>query len=275
MSVRVFKVGPLENGESIYVPIGVTKQGAPTSLDPVEGTDDVSALQQILAQDSSDPLVCSPELAAAAQTLGLAVEELPAHYEGGRIQLAISYAQGGALENLRHARSLLRLMTGMRDFLDAKVASRWPARHSFEIELRGDRSDTFAGWLTADAEPTITIVRSPADAKELALSTPEARAERLASLDHLSVTLATPPRYALELIHAFYGIQVMPRLEKRENGELATVNDEDALLMAGVLAALSIVHRLDEVGHSETETPGRKVRTFVSAAAPYPFVALP
>lgn len=274
MTVYVFTVGPFEDGTRLYVPMG---DGESTDLDPVRATDDVDGLREILGHLTTEDLVCSPELRTAADVLGLPSKDLPADLAGTRVQIAIDNAQNHAMDRIESAWSHLRLMTATRDFLNSGIASRWPARQSFDIELRGDRCELLAGWISAGAPEsvtTVTVVRSQAEAKSLALSSAEEQVHRLSTLDHVSVGLVRPPEYALELIEAFYGIAVMPTFEKVEGGEPVLPTDEDALLMAGVLSALAMSSRVNEVAHSTTETPGRNVRTFVAAGAPFPFVNL-
>jgi hypothetical protein len=268
--VHVFKVGPLEHGKSIYVPIGEE-----ADLDPTEAEDDVSGLLQIVQQAPDVTLAWSIELADAARSLGQVVEELPAIYEGSRIWLAMKFAQDGDLHGITDVWSELRLMSGLTDFLERRVLARWPERLSFEVELRGDRSQLLGGWLEPGSAPAVTLVASPDDAKRLALSTSAEREEWRASHDYLSMTLESPPPYALEPLKAFWGIDVMPRFAKRQEGQRARANDEDALVMAGVLATLAQVDDLRETTWSETRTPERVVRTFVQPGLPFPFVDLP
>lgn len=216
-------------------------------------------------------------LKAAADALGLPSKELPADLEGARVQIAIDNAQNHEMDQIESAWSHLRLMTAIRDFLKSGIATRWPAQQSFDIELRGDRRELLAGWITTGAAgtiATITVVRSQADAKSHALLGTEELAERLKRLDHVSLSLVTPPAYALEPIRSFYAIEAMPKFEKVEGGEQVLPVDEDALVMAGVLSALAMSSRVNEVAHAVTETPGRNVRTFVAAGAPFPFVNL-
>jgi hypothetical protein len=274
--VYVFRVGPFDDGTSMYVPIGADiETGRPTDLDPVDADDDLTGLQRILAQDPKEELICSLELAAAARTLGLGVEELPAGFEGTRIQLAMDHAQNGDLEQIESPRSQLRLMTAIRGFLESRVAERWPAHQAFEIELQGDRSERYSGFIGHPPDPTVTLVRLADDAKGLASASSGEREKRLTSLDHLSMRLETPPSYALDPIRAFYGISVMPRFEKAQEGQRVLATDEDALVLAGVLAALSVVEQIDKVAQADTQTPGRNVRTLVAATAPSPAVDLP
>lgn len=271
--VFVFKVGPLESGRSLYVPIG-ERDEKPVDKDPVSESDDTTALRKIIAQLLPDEdLICSLELADAARTLDLAVEELPDVHEGARIRIAMEIAAKGQLEHVHNPWSYVKLMSALTDFIESDVIKRWPLRQSFDIELRGDRSQTFSGLLSAQPT-TLTLVSSSDDAKQLALLTNEERAVRLASLDHLAMTLTTPPTYARTAIEGFYQIAVMPRLEKRAAGQNVLPVDEDALVVAGVLSALTVPISMKEIGHSETKTPGRVVRTFVHAGAPFPFVEL-
>jgi hypothetical protein len=271
--ICVFKVGPLDDKMSLYVPIG-ERDGKPIDTDPVEASDDVSGLRKIIAQRRGDEeLVCSMELAETARTLGLVVEELPDLYEGARIRIALELAAKGQLKQVTDSWSYVKLMSAVTDFIESDVIERWPLRQAFDVELRGDRSQTFSGLLSA--QPTsLTLVGDSDAAKQLALLTGEERAARLASVDHLTMTLVTPPPYARTAIEGFYQIAVMPRLEKRAAGQSVLPTDEDALVVAGVLSALTVPISMKETGHSETKTPGRIVRTFVHAGSPFPFVEL-
>ena len=260
--VHVLKIGPFDDGNSIYLPIG---HEVPTTLEPVAALDDVAGLQAIFAQNPTDEIVCSPELAGVAAARGLRVEEPPAVFEGTRIQLALQHAQGDDLDGLESMLAYLLLMNGVRDFVNARIAHRWPAKQPFDVELRGDRSCVWAGWITDGVEPTVTLVRSRADADALVSASADQRETRLASLDHLAIRLVKPPKYALEPIRGFYGIEVMPRFDKVEQGERRLPKDEDAFVIGGVLGALAKSQRVDEIATSESESPGRKVRTLVGA----------
>jgi hypothetical protein len=269
--IFIFKVGPFEAGDSIYVPIG-EDNGVPTDLDPVNADDDLSGVRGIVAQRRHEVLVCETALSSAASECGLEVEDLPAIYEGARVELAMQFAQGDALDNVTSSWAYLRIMSSLADLLERDILARWPVRQAFDVELRGDRSRTFSGWLGSDR--SVFLVDSAQDAKSLALSSLEERTERLASLDHLSMRLETPPPYALIPIRDFYGIQVMPRFERRTGGALIPVDDEDVFVMAGVVAALANFTAIDLLCWADTSTPDRDVRTYVSAGLPFPLIEL-
>lgn len=55
--VHVYKIGPFEDGTSIYVPIG---SEASLQLDPVEANDDVEGLRALAAQRAGLEFRCSP-----------------------------------------------------------------------------------------------------------------------------------------------------------------------------------------------------------------------
>ena len=99
--IFIFKVGPDESGGSLYVPMG-EDGGHATSLDPVHATDDLSGVRGIVAQRKDELLICSPELAATAQQVGLETRELPTLYqvwlrtsETERTGRAVYFEQGG------------------------------------------------------------------------------------------------------------------------------------------------------------------------------------
>ena len=84
------------------------------------------------------------------------------------------------------------------------------------------------------------------------------------------------PAYLAEKhrLTVLYRGKVMPVFEKLANGQNVLATDEDALLMAGILESLSTIERINEIGQAIVETPGRKVRTFVSAGLSFPSVEL-
>lgn len=260
--VHILKIGPFEDGNSIYLPIA---HDTPTQLTPVAALDDEAGLQAILDQGSADEIVCSPELATIANKRGLLVEEVPPDFEGTRIQVAMDHAQDGALDGLTTWGHLL-LMTGVQDFVQSSIANRWPLARAFDVRLEGDRNAVWAGWIDGGNEPSVTLVRARADADALASAPVGEQATRLASIDHLSIRIVEPPPYALAPIREFYGIDVMPVFEIVANGAPALATDEDAFILNGVLAALAALENVDGVASAESDSPHRKVRTFVGAA---------
>lgn len=57
MTVYVFKVGPFEDGTSLYVPMG---DGESTDLDPVRATKDLDGVREIIGHRTTEDFVCSP-----------------------------------------------------------------------------------------------------------------------------------------------------------------------------------------------------------------------
>lgn len=159
MMVHIFKVGPLEDGTSLYVPIGGDPESeAPTDLDPVRAGSDVEGLRRVLTQRTTETLVCALELKEVAASLHLPSAEPPAEVEGMRVQIAIDNAQNHELDQVENPRSLLHLMVATREFLESTIATRWPPGHTFVVRLDGDRHDEFAGWITTTPEPTVNLL---------------------------------------------------------------------------------------------------------------------
>lgn len=277
MLVHIFKVGPLEDGMSLYVPIGGDpKSGAPTNLDPVRADSDVEGLRRILTRRTTETLVCALELKEAAASLHLPSAELPAEVEGMRVQVAIDNAQNHELDQVENPRSLLRLMMATREFLESKIATRWLPGHTFMVRLDGDRRDEFGGWIMTTPEPTVNLlIGTHTDVRSIAGVPGEHQRERLSRLDHVSVSLVSPPSYALEPIRAFYGIEVMPKLTKVAKASKVLPSDEDALVAAGVMSALARFAKVTGMVESVTTTPGRTVRTYVVAVPPVAARTLP
>ncbi|MGE0401924.1 MAG: hypothetical protein AB7T06_34795 [Kofleriaceae bacterium] len=277
MLVHIVKVGPLEDGTSLYVPIGEDPDsGAPTDLDPVRADTDVEGLRRILTQRTTETLVCAVELKEAAASLHLPSAELPAEVEGTRVQIAIDNAQNHELDQVENPRSLLRLMVATREFLESKIATRWPPGHTFMVRLDGDRRDEFGGWITTTPELTVNLlIGTHTDVRSIAGVPGDQQRERLSRLDHVSVSLVSPPPYALEPIRAFYGIEAMPKLTKVAKTNKVLPSDEDALVAAGVMSALARFDKVMGMVDSVTATAGRTVRTYVVAVPPVVAPTLP
>ena len=119
----------------------------------------------------------------------------------------------------------------------------------------------------------VALFREAGDAKACALRDGAEQEEFLAQRDHLQVRFEVPPPYVTEWLEDFYRIGRMPRLTKRE-GAKVIADDDDALLMGGVLSALALVDDVRETMYSTIKTPNGEIRTFVSPGAPWPFVQL-
>ncbi|MGE0402546.1 MAG: hypothetical protein AB7T06_37940 [Kofleriaceae bacterium] len=251
----------MDDGISVYVPIG---HDEPTRLDPVEASDDEAGIAGLLRQNPTEELICSPELARIAATHGLRVEDPPAIFEGMRVRLAMQYAQGDDFDQVTSTWANLFLMRSVAKLVDSHAAKRWSQR-AFDVQLSGDRAERWAGWIAGGTEPMVTLVRSRADADELAQATADERAKRLSSLDHLAVRLVTPPAFARGPMDALYGAELMPWFAIRERGDVRMARDEDAFVIAGVFEALAAIRRVDDIGDVELDSPGRKVRTLVGA----------
>jgi hypothetical protein len=260
--VHILKIGPIEGGKLIYVPM---PHDAPTKLHSVAALDDNAGLAAIVDQQPTEELVCSPDLASAAAARGLAVETPPMDFLGALIQIALVHAQDGELDDLGRWGHLVAMM-GLQEFDHSDIAQRWPAGRAFDVELSGDRTQRWAGWITPGVEPSVTLVRSRADADVLATASSEEREAKVASLDHLAVRLVVPPSYATDLIRDFYDVEAMPVFDIVENGRRRRATDEDAFVLAGVLGALGALEDIDGIGSAETESPKRKVTTRVGTS---------
>lgn len=268
--VRIFRIGPLDDaGTSLYVPVSPAR-----SLETVDARNDEEGISKIVEQWPEGTYICSPDLAAAAARLGIAVAPLEAITEGTRIWTAMSIAQSPDFDDIVSPWSVLILMRGTTDFFVRDVTRRWPWRLSIDIELRGDREARWFGALLAMPYSGLVLFREAAEAKECALLDGEVQQGFIAQHDHLRVQFEPAPAYVAEWIREFYKIDRMPRLTKRR-GDKILADDEDALVMGGVLSALGLVEEIRETVYSVTRTPGREVRTFISPGEPWPFIHLP
>lgn len=269
-AVQIFRVGPLDDaGTSLYVPVSQVR-----SLEVVDAQDDAEGIAKIIEQWPEGSYHCSPDLAAAASRLGVAVAPLEAITEGTRIWTAMSIAESPDLDGVTDPWSMLILMRGAQDFLHNGAARRWPPRLAIDVELRGDRRARWSGALLVAPYPGVALFGDAGCAKQCALLDDAAQQEFLAQHDHLLVQFEPAPEYVAEWIRDLYRIEQMPRLRKR-HGDSALADDEDALVIGGVLSALGMVEDVRETVYSLTRTPGREVRTFVSPGSPWPFLAVP
>jgi hypothetical protein len=256
--VHVFKVGPLDaGGASLYVP-----SSPDVALELVEATSDLEGLRRIAAQRSGLDLVCSPDLAAAGAQLGIRAAPLGVIQQMMRIQIAL----GGALDRdapaFHDLRVLSTLLTGVADLVDSGVATRQPTL-PFAGHMEGDRDGRIAG-LVSSAPPGLVLLTEPA-AVDAVAGQPAARwPALLPTLDHLAVTIEPAPAFLAVWLTEFYDNDRMPRLIKRRAGDKVAPDAEDALVISGVLSALSRIVEAPTTAHAEIETPGRVVRTYVS-----------
>ena len=263
----VLRVGPLGDGSSVYVPVG---ENAPSGLDPVEAADDDAGLRGILGQNPSSEIVCSPELARSAAAHGLRVEAPPAFLEGMRVRIGIQFAQTDEFDHITSSWAHLFLMRSVQKLVDSETIDIWPVGRAFDVQLSGDRTERWAGWITPGAEPVVTLVHSRADADELAKAKTIDRRARLDSLDHVAVRLVSAPPYVLGPMRALYGAEQMPWFDIREGGARRMASDEDAFVIASVMEALATIKRSNEIGDVESISPRRTVRTLVGAVLDAP-----
>lgn len=267
--VRIFRIGPLdEDGASLYVPVSDEH-----ALEVVDARDDESGVRGIVEQWPEGAYLCSPDLATAAGRLGIPVAPLEAFTEGTRLKIALRVAQDPDFDGIKHPRAFLALMRGTADFVLHKGAARWPSRLSIDVELRGERNERWFGAILLGPQVGIALFREAADAKACALRDGAEQEEFLAQRDHLQVRFEVPPPYVTEWLEDFYRIDRMPRLTKRQ-GAKVIAEDDDALLMGGVLSALALVDDVRETMYSTIKAPTGEIRTFVSPGAPWPFVQL-
>ena len=267
--VRIFRIGPLdEDGTSLYIPVSDEH-----ALEVVDACDDESGIRSIVEQWPEGVYLCSPDLATAAGRLGIPVAPLEAFTEGTRLKVALRVAQDPDFDGIKHPRAFLALMRGTADFVQREAAARWPSRLSIDVELRGERNERWFGAILLEPQVGVALFREAGDAKACALRDGAEQEEFLAQRDHLQVRFEVPPPYVTEWLEDFYRIGRMPRLTKRE-GAKVIADDDDALLMGGVLSALALVDDVRETMYSTIKTPNGEIRTFVSPGAPWPFVQL-
>jgi hypothetical protein len=269
--VHIFKIGPIDDaGACLYVPVSPAR-----TLEVADATDDADGITKIVEQWPDGRFQCSPDLEAAAEQLGIPVAPLEAATEGTRISTALSIAQSPDFDGIVSSWSVLVLMRGMSQFVDAGAVERWPPKLAIDIELRGDRELDCHGVLLTAPYPGVVLFTDHRDAKACALLDGEEQQAFIAERDHLRVQLEPGPEYVIEWIRDFYDIECMPRVLKRRGGENVLADDEDALVVGGVLSALAAVEDVRETTYAETRTPGRQVRTFVSPGGPWPLLQVP
>lgn len=267
--VRIFRIGPLdEDGTSLYVPVSEEHP-----LEVVDARNDEAGIRSIIEQWPEGAYLCSPDLAMAAGQLGVPVAPLEAITQGTRLKIALGIAQEPDFDEIKHPRAFLALMRGTTDFVQREAAARWPSRLSIDVELRGERNESWFGAILLEPQVGVALFRDAADAKACALRDGAEQEEYLAQRDHLQVRFESAPPYVTEWLEDFYRIDRMPRLTKRQ-GTKVIANDDDALLMGGVLSALALVDDVRETMYSTIKTSKGEFRTFVSPGSPWPFVHL-
>jgi hypothetical protein len=267
--VRIFRIGPLdEDGTSLYVPVSDER-----ALEVVDARDHEAGIRSIVEQWPEGSYLCSPDLSTAAGRLGIPVAPLEAITEGTRLKIALGVAQEPDFDGIDHPRAFLALMRGATEFVLRKAAARWPSRLSVDVELRGERNERWFGAILHEPQVGVALFRDAADAKACALCDGAEQEAFLAQRDHLQVRFEVPPPYVAEWLEDFYRVDRMPRLTKRQ-GTSVIADDDDALLMGGVLSALALVDDVRETMYSTIKTPTGEFRAFVSPGSPWPFVQL-
>ncbi len=249
--VFILKVGPFEDGRSLYVPIA---DGGTTDLDPVEAADDASGLDAIMGQyNPLQDLVCSPELERAARARGLPIEAPPALFEATRIQLGRNVLLQDDHDQTLSSWAQLTIMRALIDLANSNARKTWTPRQPLAVELRGDRTSSYGAWMEPAGELAITLVADVAMAEAFAKKT----AADLSAIDHLRMWLVVPPVYIRRPLLALYRMMELPRFQKVEHGQRVVITEEDVFVMAGVVSAIG------KDGIAETRTPDRTVQTLV------------
>jgi len=269
--VHIFKIGPIDDaGACLYVPVSPER-----ALEVADATDDAEGITKIVEQWPDGHFQCSPDLEVAAEQLGIPVAPLEAATEGTRISTALSIAQSPDFDAIVSSWSVLILMRGTSQFVDSGTVERWPRRLPIDIELRGDREIDYHGVLLTAPYHGVVLFADHRDAKACALLDGDDQQAFIAERDHLRVQLEPGPEFVIEWIRDFYDIEYMPRVLKRSGGQNVLADDEDALVIGGVLSALAAVEDVRETAHTVTRSPARQVRTFVSPGGPWPPLHVP
>ena len=142
-----------------------------------------------------------------------------------------------------------------------------------EIELRGDRKAKWYGAKLSAPYPGVVLFQEASQAKKCALLAADTQLAFCAEHPHLRVQLEPGPEFAMKWIQEFYRIDRMPRLVKRAH-EPVLADDEDALVIGGVLTALAQAENVNSTCYATTQTPNREVRTFIDPGSPWPFIDL-
>ncbi len=209
---------------------------AETGVDLEWGTDDAQAVALLASRGGKEPVVCDPELAAAASAAGLKCGPLPEAALEIKAALAVQIHLGQTLAPQTDPDVLLELIDALVAF---EAAATWEAFEPDElvaVEVKKPRRSLDACVMGQNDEVYGLAIYDHPGVLESAASEEELRA-----LPCTSVWLDREPSFAAEAVKALTGAAFSPGGVRMKHGEPAPLTAADlALLTAGLRAVTAL-----------------------------------
>jgi hypothetical protein len=258
----VFKIGPLLQPEGVSAYFVYPGQGNDRAF---FGSDDASGLKEILSAYDPSELAVERQLASSAQPLGIASRAMTEDEIKQLGVMAFELGVPGAFSDIHDQTSFHQLGVAAKIF-DAAAPWMQPfSSQTIELVLRGSAVRTFWARIVGRTfTPGVVLYDNPFSVDRIVEAVERGRWEEVANAATLGITLQNEPRFAAEVMQRVYAIPKVPTPLKIENGTRLSIDDLDALVLAAVLRAISVLSSADRVSHSEVSTESLELTAVAS-----------
>ncbi len=235
----VFKIGPLPEvrGPSSAYFVYPGREGVETFF----ASSDEEALAQIASIYSPEELECEPRLAAEAAKFGMAVGQITPDRAAILGLLTFEIALPDHFREIKSQNLVYQYGTACRAFWRSA-----PWRFDY---VTGALQITFRGTVEMSVEAAVLgrngkqfglgIFPQAASLQHISKLIQDHNIDDVASLDMLGVMFETDPRFAVDGMIRAFDLERFPIPMKTVEGERVRLTEEDLLVLAGALHAIS------------------------------------
>ena len=199
-----------------------------------------------------DRLACEPALAAAARAVGLATKELTPDEANQIGVIALELAMPGQLTEVS-AQAIYHFGTASRAYHEASPWKSHFACETIAITLSGAIKQTLCARVLGvmGGSAGLVLYSSPASIDQIVDRFENRQLDGAESVDALGVTFEETPEFAIDAMRRAYGLSWFPLLTKLRDGVHGAIENDDLLILAASLRAVSALSDLSRTSEAE------------------------
>lgn len=241
--LHAFRLGPLdvEGEDDVFLFAAAGPDGSIHG--PVLAPGDEEGLRKLRVEAPEETFVCTPELAEAAATLGLATAPLPQEAQVERALLALDFSMWPVVDEDNAPELLARIMQDALALAETAPWEHWPEGEPLAVTAEGAVAGRWEGVVMSpeDGTPGFLLFEQPGSVKRVSALVDADEVDEAEAVPCIGLLFADGPEYAKLALEAV-GVWFVPHVHHvGPDGAQVPISDADlhvVLAVAGALARL-------------------------------------